>query len=169
MKRTLLVCAIALIGFSTPAAYAGFRHHHHHRGGHTSVVVGFGFGGFGFPYWGGGYYPSYYPYSYYPYGYYPYGYGYGYGYGSNYYPYNSSYNYGYSSYRPGYRSGGTASVVVQVQQGLARAGYYHGRVDGVMGSQTRSAIRSYQRAHRMRVDGAINDQLLGTMGVRSRQ
>jgi hypothetical protein len=164
-KRTLLVliCAIALIGFGTPAAYAGFRHHH--RGSHTSVVVGFGFGGF--PSWGWGWgYPSYYyPYSYYPYGYYPYGYGYGYG--SNYYP-SSSYNYGYSSYRPGYRSGGTASVVVQVQQGLSRAGYYHGRVDGVMGSQTRSAIRSYQRAHGMRVDGTINDQLLGTMGVRSR-
>jgi hypothetical protein len=166
-KRTLLVCAIALIGFGTPA-YAGFRHHH--RGGHTSVVVGFGFGGF--PSWGWGWgYPSYYsPYSYYPYGYYPYsgyGYGYGYGYGSNYYPYSSS-SYGYSSYRPGYRSGGTSSVVVQVQQQLARGGYYHGRVDGVMGSQTRSAIRSYQRGHGMRGDGTINDQLLGTMGLRSR-
>jgi Putative peptidoglycan binding domain len=167
MKRTLLVlvCAMALIGFGTPAAQAGFRHHH--GGSHTRVVVGVGFGGF--PSWGFGWgwgYP-YYPYGYYPYGYYPYGYGYGYGYGSSYYPY-SSYNYGYSSYRPGYSSGGTTSVVVQVQQGLARAGYYHGRVDGVMGSQTRAAIRSYQRAHGMRVDGSINDQLLGTMGVRSR-
>src|SRR5712691_1011882 len=80
LKRMLVLGAIVLIGFGSPAAYAGFRHHHRH----TSVSIGFGFSSF--PYWGYGYYPS----SYYGYGYYPYGYGYGY------YPYG--YNYGYSSY-----------------------------------------------------------------------
>ena len=158
LKRILAIGAIALIGATTPAAYAGFRHHHFsHNFSHTNVVVGVGFGGFGFPYWGWGYpYYGYYPYGY---GYYPYGYGYGYN--------SSPYSYGYSSYQSSYR-GQTAntSVVAQVQQRLARAGYYHGRVDGVMGSQTRSAIRAYQRAHNMRVDGSINDQLLGTMGLR---
>jgi hypothetical protein len=161
LKGILAIGAAALISLSAPAAYAGFRHHHF---SHTNVVVGVGFGfpsfgwGWGYPYYG--YYP--YGYGYYPYGYYPYGYGYGY----NSYP-SSSYSYGYSNYRPTY-GGQTAntSVVVQVQQRLARAGYYHGRVDGVMGSQTRSAIRAYQRAHNMRVDGVMNDQLLGAMGLR---
>jgi hypothetical protein len=158
-KRILVVGAIALIGLATPAAYAGFRHHHH-----TSVAIGIGFSSF--PSWGYGYYPynysGYYPYGY---GYYPYGY---YPYGSSYSSYSSyPYSYGYSSYRPGYRGEvGHRSVVVQVQERLARAGYYHGRIDGVMGSQTHSAVRAYQRAHNLRVDGAINDQLLGTMRLR---
>jgi len=155
-KRIVILGAVALIGLATPTAYAGFRHHH----SHTNFVIGVGFSSF--PYSGYGYYP----YSYYPYGYYPYGYSYypyGYGYSSSYYPYS----YGYSSYRPTY--GGQVahrSIVVQVQERLSRAGYYHGRIDGVMGSQTRSAIRAYQRARNIRVDGAIGDQLLGTMGLR---
>jgi hypothetical protein len=159
LKRILALGVIALIGFGTPTAYAGFRRHHHH---HSSVSIGIGFSSF--PYGGYGYYPSSY-YGYYPYGYsyYPYGYGYGYGYSSSYYPYS----YGYSTYRPGSR-GQVAhrSIVVQVQERLARAGYYHGRIDGVMGSQTRSAVRAYQRAHNLRADGVIGDQLLGRMGLR---
>ena len=160
LKGILAIGAAALITLSAPAAYAGFRHFHHH----SNVVVSVGFGGFGFPGWGWGYGYPYYGYYPYGYGYYPYGY-YPYGYSS--YPSSSYSSYGYSSYRPTYR-GQTAntSVVVQVQQRLARAGYYHGRVDGVTGSQTRSAIRAYQRAHNMRVDGVVSDQLLGTMGLR---
>ncbi|MFN2540683.1 MAG: peptidoglycan-binding protein [Chthoniobacterales bacterium] len=159
LKSILLLSAIALIGFSAPVASART---------HWSIGIGIGFPGYGYgyPYYG---YPSY--------GYYPYGYGYGYSpYGYSSYPYGyrsgysySPYSYGYSSYRPTYR-GQTAyrggSVVVQVQERLARAGYYHGRVDGVMGSQTRSAIRAYQRSHNMRADGMINDHLLGTMSLR---
>jgi hypothetical protein len=150
LKPLLVLSAMALIGFAAPTASA-----------RTFWSVGIGFGypyGYGYPAYG---YPSY--------GYYPYGYGYGsYPYGSS-YSY-SPYSYGYSSYRPVYRGGSTSyrggSVVVQVQERLSRAGYYRGRVDGVMGSQTRSAIRSYQRAHGLRVDGMVNDQLLGTMGLR---
>jgi hypothetical protein len=153
VKRLLVLGAIALFAFAAPVASART---------YWSVGVGIGFPGwgYGYPYYG---YPSYY-------GYYPYGYGYGYypyGYGYSYSPYN----YGYSSYRSTVYRGQSAyrggSMVVQVQERLARAGYYHGRVDGVMGSQTRSAIRAYQRAHGLRVDGVMNDQLLGTMGLRS--
>lgn len=153
-KPLLVLCGIALLGLAAPTANART---------YWSIGVGFGYPyGYSYPYYGYPYY-GYYPYRYYPYGYgysySPYGYGYGY----------SPYSYGYSSSRTVYR-GQTAdrggSVVVQVQERLARAGYYHGRVDGVMGSQTRSAIRAYQRAHAMRVDGMINDQLLGTMGLR---
>jgi hypothetical protein len=88
---------------------------------------------FGFPFWGypwGWGYPYPYPYGYY--GYYPYGYGY---YG------DAGYGYGYGSdYR--YTS---RSRVAEMQRRLARAGYYHGSIDGIMGPQTRRAIRAYQR------------------------
>jgi putative peptidoglycan binding protein len=71
-------------------------------------------------------FPFFYPYPYY--GYYPYDY-YGY-YGDN--------DYGY---------GNAASRVIEVQRLLARAGYYHGPIDGIMGPQTRRAIRAYERDH----------------------
>jgi Putative peptidoglycan binding domain len=114
--------------------------------------------GFGHPSWGWGWG---WPYSYY--GYYPYGYGYGYSpYAYNYYPYS----YGYYS-RPVYGAhSANSSVVVRVQERLARAGYYHSAIDGVAGPRTRSAIRAYERAHGLRVDGVISDQLLATMGLR---
>jgi Putative peptidoglycan binding domain len=132
------------------------------------------------------YYPSYsygygYPYSYgygYPYysygpsvsfgfGYPYYGYGYGYPYDYSYYGgYPSNYSYGYYGYtQPGY---GTynGSVVVAVQTQLARAGYYHGVIDGVMGPRTSYAIQAYERDHGLRVDGAISGQLMRNMGIR---
>jgi hypothetical protein len=99
------------------------------------------FGDFGDPF----FYPyyGYYPYGYYPYGYYPYSYGYGYGYGYGYDPYNQS---GYQGF-----AGGRGSSVAQIQLRLARAGYYHGRIDGVMGPRTRYAMRAYERSHNSRV------------------
>src|SRR5438552_14086675 len=93
------------------------------RTGTRTAFVGssgsrFGFG-YGYPY----YYSYGYPYSY---GYYPYNY---YGY----YPNDYNYSYGYSTYnRPAY-GGYSASIVVQVQTRLARAGYYRGPIDGVIG------------------------------------
>jgi len=115
----------------------------HHRGFNNFVFVGDPFF-FGDPFfYGYGY--GYYPYGYYPYGYPPYGYPYGYQpYG--YYPSG----YGYGPYnQSGYlgSSAGRSSSVVDIQRRLARAGYYHGRVDGVMGPRTRSAMRAYQRSH----------------------
>jgi Putative peptidoglycan binding domain len=103
------------------------------------------FGDFGDPFF---YYP--YPYyGYYPYGYYPYG-------------------YGYNSYdQPVYQgsAGYTDSLTGQVQVRLARAGYYHGAIDGVSGNATRRAIRGYERAHNLPADGQIRGRLLTTMGL----
>ena len=83
------------------------------------------------------------------------------------YPY-----YGYYPYRYGYYTGPRAvvyqtdrSIVIEVQRRLARAGYYRGAIDGVIGSGTRSAIRSYERTHGLRVDGLIDQRLLATMGL----
>ncbi len=85
-------------------------------------------------------YPSYY----YPYDYYNDGYGYGY-----------DYNYGAQG----------ANLALSVQQALARDGYYQGPIDGVMGTRTRSAIRNYERAKGLPVDGLVDRQLLRKMGV----
>ena len=84
------------------------------------------------------------------------------------YPYPYYYPYGYYSYnQPVYGSAYSGgSIVVQVQSRLARAGYYRGPIDGFMGPRTRFAIRAYESAHNMRVDGAISRQLLATMGLR---
>jgi hypothetical protein len=113
----------------------------------------FGFGGYPYGY---GYYP--YDYGYYGYGYNPYGYGYP-AYGTY---YNGAAPPAYSGEAIGY---GGSSVIAQVQQILARSGYYHGAIDGVIGSGTRGAIREYERAHGLAVDGRINHQLLARMGL----
>jgi hypothetical protein len=98
-----------------------------------SVTSAFQGGGVGGPWWG-----------------YPYGYGYGYGYGGN--GNGNGYGYGY-----GYSSG---SRVAELQRRLVRAGYYHGSIDGIMGSHTRRAIRAYERDHNMHAYGAIDQGLL---------
>jgi len=36
-------------------------------------------------------------------------------------------------------------LTAQLQRRLARAGYYHGAIDGIMGPVTRRAIRAYER------------------------
>ena len=90
-----------------------------------------------------------------------------------YYPYSSYYPYPYYSYDPyGYYGssiyqgyGGGASIVVHVQRRLAAEGYYHGAIDGVIGSGTRRAIRTYERSHGLPVDGVLSRRFLATMGL----
>lgn len=93
---------------------------------------------------------------------YPYGYGYG-------YPYYGAYPYGYG-YGPRTTVYASARIsddatVAAVQRRLARGGYYHGSVDGVIGPATRSAIRSFERNNGLPIDGEIDSQLLRTMGL----
>jgi|GEM_PF-2033498 len=95
--------------------------------------------------------------------YFSFGYPFGYG-----YPYYSSYPYGYGSYarpRAVVYANTDGSIVLAVQRRLARAGYYRGAIDGVIGPGTRSAIRSYERANGLRIDGRIDRSLLATMGL----
>jgi len=84
-------------------------------------------------------FPVFYPY---PYWYYPY----------DYYSYN---DYGHGDVR----------LVIEVQRRLARAGYYHGAIDGIVGPETRRAIRAYERDHKMPAYGVIDRQLLRTRGL----
>ncbi len=97
--------------------------------------------------------------------YFDFGFGYPFGYG-----YPGYYPYGYSYYaRPRavvYQTVATSgSIVVEVQKRLARAGCYRGAIDGVIGNETRRAIRMYERGHGLPVDGRLDQQLLATMGL----
>ncbi len=91
----------------------------------------------------------------------------GYGYG---YPYYGAYPYGYGYYAPRTTVYAPSNInddatVAAVQRRLARGGYYHGSVDGVIGPGTRSAIRAFERNNGLPVDGLIDPQLLRTMGL----
>jgi Putative peptidoglycan binding domain len=121
--------------------FGDFQGHHRHFDHDRFFVSGFGF--YGYPWWWDWDYP------YYPY--YPY-----------YYPdYPGSY-YGYDAYYgdPYYRTGDARSSPTRaVEAELARRGYYRGPSDGVLGPETRSAIRSFQARNGLPVTGRIDDDL----------
>ena len=109
-----------------------FDHDHffHH---HNRFFFGFDFVSFGFPYW---WYP-WYPYDWYPYD-----------------------NYGYSDYSPVYDYRYWYGLATAVQTELTARGYYHGQIDGVIGSDSRNAIQAFQQAQRLPVTGMIDPKLL---------
>lgn len=57
-----------------------------------------------------------------------------------------------------------ASLVLEVQQSLRRAGFDPGPVDGIMGPGTRAAIEAYQRQNNLPADGAPSRELLRRLG-----
>ena len=92
-------------------------------------------------------------------------YGYGYGYGYPYYSY--PYYYDYSAYPTvyrGYVANDYYALAVWVQKALARRGYYHGPIDGVIGKGTRRAIRGYRADYGLPVSSRIDDELLKALG-----
>jgi hypothetical protein len=113
----------------------GFRGHDRDFRDHRRFFVGFDFVGFGFPYW---WYPDYYSYG-----------DYGYPYEDGSYDNSPIYDYRYWY--------GLASAV---QTNLARRGYYHGPIDGVIGFASREAIRTFQEVQGLPATGLIDPALL---------
>jgi His-Xaa-Ser repeat protein HxsA len=165
MKRLIItaLATVAVAGFGTSAEArdwcGGHSYHHggHHHGGYYGGHYGGHYGGcssFGIslglplfysrPYYSQPYYSSY-PryYSTYP----------------RYY--SSGYAYRYSTY-PGAR---VSSSALDVQDALARRGYYDGQIDGVIGPQSRNAIRRYQYDYGLPVTGIIDYPLLRSLGI----
>jgi Putative peptidoglycan binding domain len=123
-----------------------FFFHHHNR-----FFFGFDFVSFGFPLW----YPWYSPWwdSWYP----PYPPYYG-------YPYDSSYSGGGQEFDYRYWT----NLAISVQSELAQRGYYQGKIDGVIGSESRQAIRAFQAAQGLSVSGVIDPKLLSALGIKYR-
>jgi hypothetical protein len=92
---------------------------------------GFDVVAFGFPYW---WYPDYY-----------------YGYPDGYADYSESPVYDYRYW---------AGLATAVQTELARRGYYHGSIDGLIGQGSREAIRAFQRSNNLPTTGLIDPPLL---------
>ena len=125
-------------GFNRGGSFGRAGHHHGHHGRFCRN------GGVFFD-------PFYYGYGFgYPYG----GYGYGYGYG---YPYGGYYSQ--SDYYEGDYADENYSGEVDVQAALADRGYYQGRIDGVIGTGTRRAVRAFQRDAGLPITGRIDARL----------
>ena len=65
------------------------------------------------------------------------------------------------------KRGSTGSEVTQIQTKLKNWGYYNGSIDGIYGSKTESAVRSFQRKNGLTVDGIAGPQTLAAMGISS--
>ena len=61
-------------------------------------------------------------------------------------------------------SAGGADTAVQIA--LSRRGYYRGPTDGLIGSASEAAIRSFQEDNRLPVTGTVNRSLLQALRVR---
>ncbi len=78
-------------------------------------------------------------------------------------PYYSTYTYdepiyGYNNLEPG-------QVIVNVQNALQEQGYYRDQVDGLIGPNTRAALRAFQQDQRLPVTGAIDGPTLQALGL----
>ena len=63
--------------------------------------------------------------------------------------------------------GSRGNEVTQIQTKLKRWGYYKGSVDGIYGSKTVSAVKSFQRKNGLTADGIAGAKTLAAMGITS--
>ncbi|QIF01881.1 peptidoglycan-binding protein [Roseimicrobium sp. ORNL1] len=153
MKRILsLSIGLALtLTLSHSPLQAGHGHSHggHCHGGHyhggSSWFVGIS------PGWSWGWsYPSY---SYYR------------PYYSYYRPrYSPLYGYAYDYRRPAVFTRPSLSADVQIA--LRERGYYYGNIDGIIGPQSRNAIKRYQWRNGLPMTGVIDDPLMRSLALR---
>ncbi len=73
----------------------------------------------------------------------------------------------YSGFSLDYRQPEPAATagVIDVQQKLAAEGFYEGKIDGILGNETREALREYQAANGLRQTGALTAPSLDRMGL----
>src|SRR3989339_953267 len=57
-----------------------------------------------------------------------------------------------------YKSVSHTGSVKQIQIALQNAGYDMGKIDGVMGGKTRSAVRDFQKANSLKVTGKVDKE-----------
>ena len=65
------------------------------------------------------------------------------------------------------KMGSRGDEVRRIQQKLKNWGYYTGSVDGIYGSQTKNAVRKFQRDNGLTVDGIAGPKTLSYLGISS--
>ena len=65
------------------------------------------------------------------------------------------------------RYGSSGSEVRNIQTKLKNWGYYKGSIDGIYGSRTVSAVKSFQRKNGLTADGIAGASTLAAMGISS--
>jgi peptidoglycan hydrolase-like protein with peptidoglycan-binding domain len=73
---------------------------------------------------------------------------------------------GWISCPSGFAATWSKSSITTVQTNLQSKGYYHGKIDGRMGPQTRAALRQYQKAENLPVTGTLDSRTAANFGVR---
>lgn len=63
--------------------------------------------------------------------------------------------------------GSRSDEVRAVQQALKEKGYYNYNVDGIFGTRTQSAVKSFQRDNGLEADGIAGEKTLKALGVTS--
>lgn len=63
--------------------------------------------------------------------------------------------------------GNRGSAVKKLQQALKDKGYLKGSVDGVFGSQTKTAVKKYQKDNKMTVNGIADTKMLESLGLQT--
>ena len=61
--------------------------------------------------------------------------------------------------------GSRGEEVKQIQTKLKRWGYYNGSIDGIYGTKTLNAVKSFQRKNGLTVDGIAGNNTLNAMGI----
>jgi len=64
-----------------------------------------------------------------------------------------------------YKCGSQGPEVRQIQQRLKDLGFYHGPIDGDFGGGTESALKAFQRAQNLTVDGQVGPATWGKLGI----
>lgn len=63
--------------------------------------------------------------------------------------------------------GTSGEEVIQIQTRLKNWGYYNGKIDGVYGTGTFNAVKSFQKKNGLTADGVAGSQTLAALGISS--
>jgi peptidoglycan endopeptidase LytF len=61
----------------------------------------------------------------------------------------------------------SVETIKKVQEELRDKGYYHGKIDGVLGPNTREALRRYQKEEKLSGDGRLTRETADHLGVKT--
>lgn len=63
------------------------------------------------------------------------------------------------------KKGSSGTLVKQVQQKLKNWGYLSGKVDGIFGNATKTAVQKFQRKNKLTADGVVGKKTFEALGI----